>query len=125
MRKESSCPDEDEDEVKSRQSVDWGEYFYRIREQCPWSYAAWQHGQIDVVEWAGEVIPLENYQARVYTVASSDEAEYLAEKFDFGDCEWLFSYADYGEFGTPVPVIIQQDRKKLNSLRDKLNEKDD
>ena len=73
---------------------------------------------------AGEVIPLEDYQARVYTVASSDEAENLAEKFDFGDCEWLFSYADYGEFGTPVPVIIQQDRKKLNSLRSKLNEKD-
>lgn len=122
MRKEPSCRVVAEVVVKSRPSVDWGAYFYRIKEQCPWSYAAWQKGQIDVVEWAGEVIPLQDYQARVYTVASNDEAESLAKELDFGECEWLFSYAEYGDYGTPVPVIIQQDRKKLSSLRSKLDE---
>ena len=80
-------------EVKSRQSVDWGAYFHKVRQECPWSYAAWLKGQIDIVEWAGEVIPLQEYQARVYTVASNKEAERLAAELDQGVDEWYVEQA--------------------------------
>jgi hypothetical protein len=110
--------------VRSHQSVDWGKYFDSIKEQCPWSLSAWLKNQIDVVDWEGSVIPLSPFQARIYTVGSDTEAETLANELDVGEDEWLFSYSEYGEFGTPIPVIIQQNRKQLNYLRSKLDEKD-
>jgi hypothetical protein len=42
-----------------------------------------------------------------------------AQELDHGEYEWLFSYPGYGEFATPVGVLIQQDRKVLNDLRTK------
>jgi hypothetical protein len=43
----------------------------------------------------------------------------LADGLDYDDpeCEWLYSYPGYGEFATPVSVLIQQNRKQLNDLR--------
>jgi hypothetical protein len=32
----------------------------------------------------------------------------------------LYSWPGYGKFATPVPVLIQQDHKQLQDLRDKL-----
>ena len=113
-----SC--QDVDAVRNPQSVDWGAYFARIKEQCPWSYAAWQKGLIDVVHWEGDVLPLQPFSARVYLVdASNEEVERLSESLDHGEYEWLFSYPDYGEFATPVTVLIQQDRATLANLRSK------
>ena len=61
-----------------------------------------------------------DYQARMYLVDLSDEElEKKAEELDHGEYEWLFSYPGYGEFATPVSVLIQQDRKVLNDLRTK------
>jgi hypothetical protein len=50
--------------------------------------------------------------------------EAMAEELDFNDqdCEWLFSYPGYGEFATPVKVLIQQNRKQLNDLRTHLSQ---
>jgi hypothetical protein len=50
--------------------------------------------------------------------------EAMAEELDCNDqeCEWLFSYPGYGEFATPVKVLIQQNRKQLNDLRNRLSE---
>ena len=110
----------DVDVVKNHQRSDWGEYFAAIKKECPWSYAAWLRGQIDIVEWTGEVKPLGDMQARVYTVSASDEeVEALAKKLDHGECEWLFSYPGYGPFATPQAVLIQQDRRVLADLRGK------
>lgn len=102
-----------------RSKTNWGEYFASIRQECPWSNAAWLQGQIDVVNWTGTVIPLDGMQARVYVVEDGDVTE-LAKELDVGDCEWLFSYPGYGPFATPTPVLIQQSREKLNKLREKL-----
>lgn len=102
-----------------RSKVNWGEYFASIKKECPWSYAAWQQGQIDVVGWTGTVIPLNGMQARVYVVEEGDVTQ-LAKELDVGDCEWLFSYPGYGPFATPKKVLIQQSREKLNKLREKL-----
>jgi hypothetical protein len=40
--------------------------------------------------------------------------------YDDQDCEWLYSYPGYGEFATPVSVLIQQNRKELKNLRTQL-----
>jgi hypothetical protein len=98
----------------------WADYFYKIREQCPWSLAAWNKGEIDIVAWTGEVLPLSGYQARVYIVqGTNEEVKALAKELDHGECEWLYSFPGYGPFATPDKVLIQQDRAELTRLRNK------
>ena len=109
----------------NHQSVDWYAYFKSIRTQCPWSYVAFLKGQINIVEYTGVQLPIGDYAARMYVVSAPDEAvEALAQGFDHvdTDCEWLYSYPGYGEFATPVSVLIQQPRKILDELRQKLPE---
>lgn len=109
------------DEAKSHQSVDWAQYFKSIRTECPWSLSAFQRGLIDIVHWHNEILPLEKYEARVYIIDASDqEVEALAQALDFGEDEWLFSYPTYGEYATPVSVLIQQNRRRLEQLRERL-----
>jgi histidinol-phosphate/aromatic aminotransferase/cobyric acid decarboxylase-like protein len=104
--------------VKSHQSVDWFHYFKSIRKECPWSYAAYVRGEIDITEYTGQILPLGRYAARVYVVdAPNEQVEALAQALDHGQDEWLFSYPTYGEYATPVSVLIQQDRQKLKQLR--------
>ena len=108
--------------VKSHQSVDWYAYFKSIRQECPWSYAAYLKGEISIVEYTGDILPLGRYQARVYTVNDSEQSvEAMAAALDHGEDEWLYSFPGYGEYATPVPVLIQQNRRRLQELRDKLN----
>lgn len=111
------------DEAKSHQSVDWAKYFKSIRTECPWSYSAFQQGQIDICEYTGKVMPLGNYQARIYTMTTSTaEVAAICAALDYGEDEWLFSYPGYGPFATPVSVLIQQNRARLQDLRSKLGE---
>jgi len=115
------------DEARSHQSVNWYDYFKSIREQCPWSYAAYLKGAISIEHWhdTDTLEPLGNYQARMYIVDLPDNiVEAMAEELDCQDqeCEWLFSYPGYGEFATPVKVLIQQNRKQLKDLRTRLSE---
>lgn len=109
------------DEARNHQSVDWSQYFRSIRVECPWSYQAYQKGEIDIVKYQGKVLPLEQYQARIYIVnAPNETVEALAAALDHGKDEWLFSYPGYGPFATPVSVLIQQDRERLRQLRTQL-----
>lgn len=102
----------------------WEFHFWRIKNVCPWSWDAWQRGKIDVVDFE-KVLPLGDYEARVYTFLSYTEIEtldMLVEIFDedYPECEFLWSHPDHTRGGnnqTPVPVIIQQDRKTLKRLR--------
>jgi hypothetical protein len=107
----------------NHQSVDWSEYFQSIRAECPWALRAWQQGEIDIVKYTGDILPLGKYQARVYVVTAPNETvEALCHSLNYGRDEWLFSYPGYGKFATPVSVLIQQDRERLKTLRSKLNE---
>ena len=112
--------------VKSHQSVNWYDYFKSIRDQCPWSYRAYLKGEIGIELWTDtdRIEPLGLLQARMYVVDYPNNIiEAMAEELncDDLDCEWLFSYPGYGDYATPVPVLIQQDRKTLESLRSKLD----
>ena len=105
--------------------VDWDLYFYKIRQWCPWSYAAWQRKEIEIQNWQGKVIDLGHLQARVYLVKSLNHRRLkkLCKQLDYGEYEWLWSHPGYGANSTPVFCLIQQDRKQLNSIRAKLREK--
>jgi hypothetical protein len=106
------------EKARNHQSVDWLEYFKSIRQECPWSYAAYLKGLIDIVEYQGYRIPLGDYSARMYIVSAPNATvEALAASWDQGEDEWLFSYPGYGDYATPVKVLIQQNRAQLNQLR--------
>lgn len=73
--------------------------------------------------YTGEIKPLGDYQARVYIVhAPNATVEALSHTLNYGHDEWLFSYPGYGEWATPLPTLIQQDRSRLTSIRNKLKE---
>jgi hypothetical protein len=122
------CQEEEEAVVKNHQSVDWYAYFKSIRQQCPWSYVAWLQGLIDIVSWDSAKVlePLGKYQARMYVLDYPDNiVEAMAEELDSNDkdCEWLFSYPGYGDYATPVAVLIQQHRHELAKIRQSLDAK--
>ena len=111
------------DEAKSHQSVDWTAYFESIQQQCPWSLSAWRKGQIDIVEYQGVKIPLGDYSARMYVISAPDSTVVaIAQSMNYGDKqdEWLWSYPGYGDYATPVKVLIQQNRSQLTNLRQQL-----
>ena len=115
------------DEARNHQSVNWLEYFESIQQECPWSLRAYKQGAISIEHWhdTDTLEPLGNYQARMYIVDLPDNiVEAMAEELDCNDqeCEWLFSYPGYGEFATPVKVLIQQNRQQLNDIRSRLSE---
>ena len=109
--------------MAAAEAVDWYQYFKSIRTECPWSYSAWQKGLIDVKPYTGEILPLGQYQARVYTVLDPKQSvELLAAALDHGEDEWLYSFPGYGPYATPVPVLIQQNHQQLTQLRQQLDQ---
>ncbi len=108
------------EKARSHQSVDWYAYFKSIRTECPWSYASYLRGKIHITEYTGQRLPLGDYDARMYIVNAPDSTVIaLAEGLDYDDkeYEWFYSYPGYGEYATPVSVLIQQSRSQLNSIR--------
>jgi hypothetical protein len=61
----------------------------------------------------------------MYIVTQSNEVvEALAASHNQGEDEWLYSYPGYGDYATPVAVLIQQNRKRLEDLRNSLKTSD-
>jgi hypothetical protein len=113
------------EKAKSHQSVNWLEYFESIQKECPWSYAAYLKGKIDIQTYEGVRLPLGDYSARMYIVNAPDATvSAIADGLDYEDkeYEWLYSYPGYGDYATPVSVIIQQWRAELNAIRNRLSE---
>jgi len=100
--------------------VDWTAYFESIVSVCPWSKAYWLAKRIDIVKWKGEssVRPLGNNAARmwIYQGSYGTTLDAIAGRMNekYPKEEWLFSH---GKHGTPVPVLIQQDRELLTQAR--------
>ena len=103
------------------EEVNWGEYFASIVSVCPWSKAYWLQQQIDIRPWTGEIQPLGENAARVYTHprASARILKKIMHRMnDQRDREeWLWSHPRYGGHSTPVGVLIQQDLETLTKAR--------
>jgi len=101
--------------------MDWCEYFYTIKRVCPWSWASWQKGLIEIDSWQGHPKQLGNLDARVYTAPKRKYRilKKIAKRMNdkFPNEEWLWSHPDFGNNSTEVPVLIQQDRAKLEQAR--------
>ena len=104
-------------------AVNWEEYFYSIKKQCPWSWAAWQQGQI-LVRRQGQPQALGEYQAIVYVSnLNRRRLKKLCAKLNTSkECEWLWSHPSYGAYGTPKPCLIQQDRSVLDEIRARIRD---
>ena len=94
------------------------------QEVCPWSKKYWSQQKIDIQEWTGEILALDDYVARVYKhpLASAKQLESMMNTFNEQrpDEEWLYSSPEYGGHSTPIGVLIQQDYNLLNRIRKSL-----
>lgn len=102
-------------------NVNWASYFASIVSVCPWSRAYWHKQKIDVQIWRSEILPLEDYVARMYIHkhASGRQLKKIMERMNETrpEEEWLFSHPIFKENSTPVPVLIQQDLEILTKAR--------
>lgn len=109
------------------EAVDWSQYFQGIKTQCPWSLAAYNRGRIDIVRGVNPK-PLDTFEARIYILKNITprKLKKIANRLDQIDIEneWLWSHPRYKKYSTPVPVLIQQNRQKLNQIRSNLNSLD-
>lgn len=122
--------------IKEAAKVDveanWARYFANIKGVCPWSYAAFMKETILFVDYNDSTIKTWaslygangcNYEAFVYKCEGKD-SNWLNETCDimsvrYSNSEWLWSHPEKGGDSTPIPVIIQQDKKRLEDLREK------
>lgn len=107
--------------ARSHQSVNWADYFQRIKQQCPWSLAAWDQGRI-LIRRLGQPQDLGDYAAIVYvSTLSRRRLKKLCAGLNTSEqYEWLWSHPSYGAYGTPRPCLIQQDRRVLAEIRCKI-----
>lgn len=107
--------------------VDWQGYFEKIRSVCPWSLNAWNNSKIEITNYNDGLKPLGDLEARIYLIdATAKKVKSIADRLDQTDevCEWLWSHPHGGgPYSTAVACIIQQDRKWLQVLREKINNK--
>lgn len=106
------------------EAVDWSQYFQSIRTECPWSLAAFNRGRIQIIRGCRPE-PLGELEARIYIIKdiTPRRLKKLCNKLDSTDTvnEWLWSHPRYRRYSTPVPVLIQQNRARLNHLRTSLS----
>lgn len=110
-----------EKEAVNVSNVDWPTYFASIVSVCPWSRAYWHKQKIDVQLWKSEIVPLDDYVARMYIHkhASGRQLKKIMERMNEirHEEEWLFSHPMYKGHSTPVPILIQQDLEILTKAR--------
>ena len=115
-------------EAVSVSNTQWAEYFASIVGVCPWSKAYWAKQKIDVQVWrgTGEIIPLDDYVARMWIHKNASGRTLRNIHNRLNDVrtheEWLYSHPQYGGHSTPVPVLIQQDLAILNNARQRNKE---
>lgn len=112
-----------------KEEVNWLAYFESIKGACPWSLQAYKQGLIEFVEfddtWNMEI---GDWEARVYIVDRKPRLlKKWADRLNDQDpiCEWLWSHPKYEHLSAPVPIIIQQPRKRLDAIRARLKDSND
>lgn len=105
-------------------SVNWAAYFESIKCECPWSLGAYKQNKIRIQGWHSQILDLGTDEAIVYTAPKHRprQLKRITERLnrDYPQYEFLWSHPKHGYNSTPVPVIIQQDQKRLESIRNRL-----
>jgi hypothetical protein len=108
-------------------AVDWSAYFKSIHTVCPWSLGLYLKGHIDIQQFRGYRITLDQpLLARIYiTDLNLRELKKLAQAYDRLDAlnEWFWSDPRHRDYSTPVQCLIQQNRKYLEEQRKKQGKK--
>ena len=119
--------------------VNWAtNYFAKIKGVCPWSYKAHMNDNILFIEggnndscygtWA-YLYKASNKEAFVFIEEgkTSKELDAICLQYEKSHphVEWLWSHPEKGGDSTPKPVIIIQDKTRLQELRDKIGYEDD
>jgi hypothetical protein len=111
--------------------VNWKDYFKSISDVCQWSLKAYQSGKLMITEFSSFTNILKNdvawqkkYSAILYTDIPHDIdrlLEFVEEANSLSkNCVYFFSHPDHTKGKnkqTPIPCIIQQDKKKLYQIR--------
>lgn len=109
-------------------AVDWHTYFESIKEVCPWSWSAWHNDRIHFCRWSRTLQPLEHYEIRVHLCPNHSRRQLKAVTGYLNDhytqYEWLWSEPGYGVYATPVPCILQQDAVQLETIRQRLAQRE-
>jgi hypothetical protein len=83
---------------------------------------------IDIQHWHSQAKDLEHYEARIYVATNYKprQLKKLSNRLnkEYVEYEFLWSHPKYGYNSTPVPVLIQQDRLKLETIRKNLKNND-
>ncbi len=110
----------------------WLNYFRSIKHVCPWSYKSFIAGTTNIVPYDPEILVLneinwgtEPWEVIIYLVGDDltlEEIDKIVESRNNlqNKCEYLWSHPSFTKGGnnqTPVAVIIQQDRQRLEELR--------
>ena len=118
--------------AKAHAEANWKKYFEDIRTVCPWSYAAYMSDKILIVPYAESefstwrlFLHYTGFESVVYTFPADITSGYLENLCDAlnetdTESEWLWSHPEQGGDSTPTPVLIQQERAKLEKLRHKV-----
>ena len=122
----------------AKEDSTWSAYFTKIREVCPWSYGymdkilIWEGASESCYKTVSKFFPHTTHEAYVF-VFKDKSAEWLELQCELLNkeqnvCEWLWSHpdADSGDnTSTHVPVLIIQDRQKLDKLRKQVGYEED
>lgn len=113
----------------AKDNSDWVKYFSRIRNVCPWSYKlmdsilVWENDQACLSTIAC-LFPKTKFEAFVfvYKDKTPTQLEQLADKMNnmYSHSEFLWSHPLEGGDSTHVPCVIQQDKDKLELIRESI-----
>lgn len=113
----------------AKEDSEWVKYFARIRNVCPWSYRlmdsilVWENDETCLSTIAC-TFPGTKFEAFVfvYKDKTPKQLETLCDTMNkkYGHSEFLWSHPSEGGDSTHVPCLIQQDRDKLETLRENL-----
>ena len=125
--------------VAKEDNINWQEYYASIRSVCPWSYKAYMNDTILVIDYNPNCFKTwsclfkgTKYEAFVYKMPeiTAEDLETLCDYYNetLGDkynSEYLWSHHEEGGDSAPAPILIQQDKAQLKTLRDKIGYTDD
>ena len=121
-------------EEKVVKEVNWTSYFAHIQGVCPWAYKAymkdnilvWKHPE-NCFKTIKSLYITSGYEAFVYVFKDSTpkQLEKLCDALNTEQetDEWLWSHPDVDEGdnnSTPVPALIQQNRARLEKIREQI-----